>query len=233
MMYFVRSRLRPGLCEAHLTSTSAIRSGAPHVSRATRSTAMRKKKPQPPRPERSAPRNPSPVRDSNRPVQDAAASSVFPIVGIGASAGGLEAIQELLRALPSDTGMAFVIVQHLSPTHSSMLAEILSRSTRMGVVVAQGELTVEPNHTYVIPPAHTIGIANGVLSLSTRSESGGQHRPIDRFFSALAEDRGHQAIGVVLSGTGTDGTLVLQAIKAEGGITFAQNDTAQQDSMPR
>jgi two-component system CheB/CheR fusion protein len=154
-------------------------------------------------------------------------------VAVGASAGGLEAIQELLRALPNDTGLAFVIVQHLSPTHESMLREILARSTQMRVVEVKEEPKVQPNHVYVIPPNRSMGIAHGVLSLLPRAEGGMQHRPADQFFTALAEDQGHRAIGVVLSGTGADGTRGLQAIKAEGGITFAQDASAQQDSMPR
>jgi two-component system CheB/CheR fusion protein len=159
--------------------------------------------------------------------------AAIPIVAVGASAGGLEAIQELLRALPNDTGMGFVIVQHLSPTHESMLPEILARSTEMEVVEVEDEPSVEPNRLYVIPPNRSMGIAGGVLSLLPRPEGGMQHRPVDQFFSALAEDRGHRAIGVVLSGTGSDGTRGVQAIKAQGGITFAQDATAQQDSMPR
>jgi two-component system CheB/CheR fusion protein len=138
-----------------------------------------------------------------------------------------------LRHLPSETGIGFVIVQHLSPTHESMLPEILGRSTEMEVIEVEDEPTVEPNHIYVIPPNRSMGIAGGVLSLLPRPEGGMQHRPVDQFFSALAEDRGHRAIGVVLSGTGSDGTRGVQAIKAQGGITFAQDATAQQDSMPR
>ena len=159
--------------------------------------------------------------------------AAFPIVGVGASAGGLEAIQDLLRALPADAGMGLVIVQHLSPTHESMLRDILARATPMPVVEVKDEPTVKPNHVYVIPPNRSMGIANGVLSLLPRAEGGMQHRPADQFFTALAEDMRHRAIGVVLSGTGMDGTRGLQAIKAEGGITFAQDGSAQQDSMPR
>jgi two-component system, chemotaxis family, CheB/CheR fusion protein len=156
---------------------------------------------------------------------------LFPIVGVGASAGGLEAFTQLLKALPADTGMAFVLVQHLAPMHASALAEILSRSTKMPVLEVHDEPTVEPNHVYVIPPARSMIVARGALQLLPR-EGRGVHRPIDRFFRALAEDRRHQAIGVVLSGTATDGTLGLEAIKAEGGITFAQDVTAQHEGMP-
>ena len=155
----------------------------------------------------------------------------FPIVGIGASAGGLEAFTQLLKALPCDTGMAFVLVQHLAPTHASALAEILSRATKMPVTEVKDEPTVEPNHVYVIPPARSMIIAGDTLQLLPREDTG-IHRPIDQFFRSLAEEWRHRAIGVVLSGTATDGTLGLEAIKAEGGITFAQDATAQHAGMP-
>jgi two-component system CheB/CheR fusion protein len=155
----------------------------------------------------------------------------FPIVGVGASAGGLEALTQLLKALPADTGMAFVLVQHLAPTHASALAEILSRATMVPVVEVQDDSTVEPNHVYVIPPAQSMIVVRGTLQLQPR-EGHRIHRPVDQFFRALAEDKRHQAIGVVLSGTATDGTLGLEAIKGEGGITFAQDATAQHEGMP-
>ena len=157
--------------------------------------------------------------------------SLFPIVGVGASAGGLEAFTQLLTALPHDTGMAFVLVQHLAPNHPSALAEILSRATKMPVTEVHGEPTVEPNHVYIIPPGRTMTISNGALQLLPR-ETSGLHRPIDKFFISLAEEWQHQVIGVVLSGTASDGTIGLEAIKAEGGITFAQDATAQQEGMP-
>ena len=159
------------------------------------------------------------------------AGVLFPIVGVGASAGGLEALTQLLKALPVDTGMAFVLVQHLAPSHPSALAEILSRATKMPVMEVQDEPTVEPNHVYVIPPDRSMVIARGALQLLPR-EGGTLHRPVDEFFRSLAEEQRHQAIGVVLSGTATDGTLGLEAIKAEGGITFAQDATAQHGGMP-
>jgi two-component system CheB/CheR fusion protein len=158
---------------------------------------------------------------------------LFPVVGVGASAGGLEAFTQMLRALPVDTGMAFVLIQHLAPTRPSLLAEILSRATRMPVIEVHDEPPVEPNHVYVIPPDRDMIISDGVLKLLPRTEVRGQHRPIDQFFRSLAKDQGEQAIGVILSGTATDGTLGLGEIKAEGGIAFAQDKTAQQDSMPR
>jgi len=157
----------------------------------------------------------------------------FPVVGLGASAGGLEAVTQLLNALPQKTGMAFVVVQHLAPAHSSMLSEILSRETSMPVTEVHDEPAVEPDHVYVIPPDRNMCIRDGVLSLLPREEPRGQHRSIDYFFRALAQDQGHKAVGVVLSGSASDGTLGLQEIKAQGGITFAQDDTAQFGDMPR
>src|SRR5712692_5632215 len=182
-------------------------------------------------PQGSEPRRdpPEPFVEDDNPGQ---ASLPFPIVGIGASAGGLDAFIQLLRALPADTGMAFVLVQHLDPTHASMLTEILSRATAMRVAEVTDQTAAEPNHVYVIPPGVTLGIERGILRLSPRKEARGQHRPIDDFLNSLAHDQGHLAIGVILSGSATDGTLGLESIKAEGGITFAQDDTAQHRSMP-
>ncbi|HEU4437702.1 MAG TPA: chemotaxis protein CheB, partial [Methylomirabilota bacterium] len=159
-------------------------------------------------------------------------SAPFPTVAIGASAGGLDAFTEILRVLPPDTGMAFVVIQHLDPTHASMLTEILGRATTMPVTEVTDQMVVQPNHVYVIPPGVTMGITRGTLKLTPRQEAKGQHRPIDHFLRALAEDQGHRAIGVILSGSATDGTLGLEAIKAEGGITFAQDESAQHTSMP-
>jgi two-component system CheB/CheR fusion protein len=155
----------------------------------------------------------------------------FAIVGIGGSAGGLEAFTALLKHLPADTGMAFVFVQHLAPAHTSLLAEILQRATSMRVTEVHDEPRVEPNCVYVIPPARTMIVTEGRLSLTPRRT--GEHHPIDQFFTSLAADQGHRAIGVVLSGTASDGTAGLAAIKAVGGITFAQDATAHHDGMPR
>jgi len=170
--------------------------------------------------------------ESTSPVVESPGSS-FPIVGIGASAGGLEAFSQLLHALPADTGMAFVLIAHLDPTHGSMLTEILSRATPMPVEEVRDQTVVEPNRVYVIPPGVTMDIAEGILRLSPRTVVRGQPRTIDHFLQSLAEDQHHRAIGVILSGSATDGTLGLEAIKAEGGWTFAQDDTAQHGSMPK
>ena len=154
------------------------------------------------------------------------------IVGIGASAGGLEAVSTLLRALPKDTGMAFVLIQHLNPTHASMLTEILARATAMPVVEGREGLRVEANHVYVIPPATNMTVSQGTLHIAPRADTRGPYRPIDHFLHSLAEDQSFRSVGVILSGSATDGTIGLEAIKAEGGITFAQDESAQHASMP-
>jgi two-component system, chemotaxis family, CheB/CheR fusion protein len=157
----------------------------------------------------------------------------FPIVGVGASAGGLEAFRELLRTLPTDTGMAFVLVQHLDPDHESALTQLLAKTTALSVREVANNVAVKPNHVYVIPRNTSLSITRGVLHLQTRELTRGIHRPIDLFFESLAQDQHENAIGVILSGTATDGTLGLEAVKAEGGITFAQDESAKYDSMPR
>jgi two-component system CheB/CheR fusion protein len=168
---------------------------------------------------------------SNRTPEPAA--HPLPIVGIGASAGGLEAFTQLLKALPLDTGMAFVLVQHLDPDHESHLAQILSRTTSLPVREIGNDEPVRANHVYVIPRDRTLTVAGGILKLWPRERTSAPQRPIDSFFESLAQDQRELAVGVVLSGTASDGTLGLEAIKAEGGITFAQDDSAKQDSMPR
>ncbi len=161
-------------------------------------------------------------------------ASIFPtVVGVGASAGGLEAFTDLLSHLPDDTGMTFVLIQHLDPKHESHLTELLSNASKMPVSEVKGETRAEANHVYVIPPRCNLSISDGVLLTPPRPESG-RNMPIDSFFRALAADSGSKALGVVLSGTASDGTLGLQAIKAAGGVTFVQDvRTAKFDSMPR
>jgi two-component system CheB/CheR fusion protein len=162
-----------------------------------------------------------------------ASASGFPIVGIGASAGGLDAFRRLLGALPSATGMAYVFVQHLEPNHESILTELLSQLTRMVVMEVGGDVLVERNHVYVIPPASDLIFADGTLKLIARDFSGAAHLPIDSFLQTLAKAQGSQAIGVVLSGMGSDGTLGLAAIEAAGGIAFVQApSSAKHDEMP-
>src|SRR5438309_317951 len=148
-------------------------------------------------------------------------SDTFPIVGIRASAGGLEAVCELLAHLSLDAAMACVLVQHLDPKYPGILSESLSRTTRMPVVEVKHGTRAEPGHVYVMPPNTSMTIAEGVLNLAPRSDDRGPHMPIDRFLRSLAEDMKSRAIGVILSGSASDGALGLKAIKAEGGITFA------------
>jgi two-component system CheB/CheR fusion protein len=171
-----------------------------------------------------SPAEPSPESSTHLP---------FAIVAIGASAGGIKALTQLLGALPNDTGMAFVVVQHLDASHPSMLSEVLGRATTLPVFEAQDGQAPEPDHVYVLPNGKNIVLHERALHLSPRVEARGHHRPIDLFFRSLAEQQGHRSIGVILSGSANDGTLGLEEIKAAGGITFAQDDTAEHNSMPR
>ena len=156
-----------------------------------------------------------------------------PVAGIGASAGGLEAFTQLLKHLPLDSGLAIVLVQHLDPKHGSMLTGILSRETRMPVEEVQDGVSVQPNRVYVIPPNTGMTISGRILRLTPREQSASPHMPIDLFLRSLAGSCKNKAIGVILSGTGSDGALGLEAIKAEGGIVFAQDaKSARFDSMP-
>ena len=157
----------------------------------------------------------------------------FPIVAIGASAGGIEAVTQLFEALPRDTGMAYVVIQHLLPTRDSLLSQIFGRATRMPVAEAKEGVRVEKDHVYVIPPNRTLSLHDGALKLTARMEQRGQVRPIDEFMRSLADEHGVKSIGIVLSGTANDGTLGLEEIKAAGGITFAQDESAEQEGMPR
>src|SRR5262249_42319713 len=136
------------------------------------------------------------------------------VVGIGASAGGLEAFGELLKHLPPDTGLAFVFVQHLDPSHASLLTALLSRSSALLVREATEGMALEPDHVYVIPPNTYLSLADGVLRLTPRPVKRGVPMPVDYFLCSLAEHRASQAIGVVLSGTGSDGAIGLAEIRA-------------------
>lgn len=155
----------------------------------------------------------------------------FPVVAIGASAGGLEAMMELLKHLPPDTGMAFIYVQHLSPDHKSMLTEILSKKTTMKVQEIDDMDKIQPDNVFVIPYNKGIEVTDGHIKLIPRSESSAAIS-IDILFSSLAEAQKERVIGVILSGSASDGTLGIKAIKHEGGLTFAQDDTAKFSSMP-
>jgi len=161
------------------------------------------------------------------------AGTAVPVVGVGASAGGLEVFKHLLAELPADTGLAIVFVQHLDPKHHSMLAEILGRSTRMPVSEAADGMPVEPDHVYVIPANADLTLAGGTLVLDPRTQAPGSHMPIDRFLRSLADECGSRAIAVILSGAGSDGAAGVEAVKAAGGVTFAQDRTARFDAMPQ
>ncbi len=163
------------------------------------------------------------------------AAASFPVVGVGASAGGLEAFRQLLAHVPANAGLALVLVQHLEPKRASLLSDALGRATRMKVAQAEDGVQVEPNRVYVIPPGAQMAIEQGVLRLSLRNDDAQRpHLPIDHFFRSLAAERGRQSIGVVLSGTASDGTEGLAAIRAQGGITFAQDPrSARFGEMPQ
>jgi len=160
----------------------------------------------------------------------------FPVVGIGASAGGLAAFEAFFSGMPpgSDPGMAFVLVQHLAPDHKSILTDLIRRYTRMQVSEVEDGMTVMPNCAYIIPPNRDMAFLNGTLQLLEPAAPRGQRLPIDFFFRSLAQDQRERAIGVVLSGTGSDGTLGVRAIKGEGGMVMAQNpESTEYDGMPR
>ena len=158
----------------------------------------------------------------------------FPVVGIGASAGGLEACTEFFSAMPADSGMSFVLIQHLAPDRHSMIAEILSRHTRMKVQQVQDGMAIEENHVYVIRPGHTLTIKNGALHLGEALERPRHGRPVDDFFKSLSEEQRERAICIIMSGMGSNGTAGAQAIKSVGGICIAQDlESAQFPSMPR
>ncbi len=160
----------------------------------------------------------------------------FPIVGIGASAGGLAAFEAFFSGIPGDAdpGMAFVLVQHLAPDYKSLLSDLIKRYTKMRVFEVEDGMKVEPNCTYIIPPNRDMAFLNGALQLLEPSAPRGMRLPIDFFFRSLAQDQHERAIGIVLSGTGSDGTLGVRAIKGEGGMVMAQNpESTEYDGMPR
>jgi len=156
------------------------------------------------------------------------------IVGLGASAGGLDPLEQFLAHVPVPSGLAYIVVQHLDPTHKAMLTELLQRATSMPVREVTASMPLEPDSVYVIPPNTELTVKGGLLRLGEPSERRGMRLPIDVLFCSLAGDQGARAIGVVLSGMGSDGTLGLQAIKSQGGLTLAQDPlTAQFESMPK
>jgi len=176
----------------------------------------------------------SAIDEKNIPIH--AARSSFPIVGIGASAGGLAAFEAFFSSIPQniDPDMAFVLVQHLAPDHKSLLAEIIQGYTKMPVFMVEDGMQVQSNRVYIIPPNHDMTLQHGNLQLLAPTEPRGQRMTIDFFFRSLAEELHERAIGIVLSGTGSDGTLGVRAIKAEGGMIMVQSpDSSEFDTMPR
>lgn len=162
------------------------------------------------------------------------AASQFPVVGIGASAGGLEALELFLKNVPAASGMAFVIIQHMDPTHKGIMAELLGRVTTMKVIQVKDHTRIQPDCVYVIPPDKDMSILHGVLHLLPPVAPRGLRLPIDFFFRSLACDRKEHGIGVILSGMGSDGTLGMRAIKEKSGATFVQDPaSAKFDGMPR
>src|SRR5207302_5631152 len=173
------------------------------------------------------------AKKSNGPAPAGAHDLRFPVVGIGGSAGGFESLMTLLRTLPEDPGMAFVVVQHLDPHHASRLTDLVGRACAMPVDEIRHGMRVEANHVYVLPSNVEVHLADRALKLTRRAEGERVPMPIDRFFQSLAEEERNGAIGIVLSGTGTDGTLGIRAIKAGDGITFAESEkSAKYSGMP-
>ena len=169
--------------------------------------------------------------DMNKPPEEI---GVFPVVAIGASAGGLEAFTALLKALPDNTGFAFVVIQHLDPQHQSALPNLLARCTVMPVYEVRDGMSLEPNTVYVIPANAGLALSQHVFQLTPREVVASLRMPIDVFLRSLAEGHKNRAIAVILSGSGSDGSLGIEAIKAEGGVVFAQSEaSAQFPDMPR
>ena len=189
-------------------------------------------------PAAATPANPSPLEaaDTSAPAPSSAAPPGFPIVGIGASAGGLAAFEAFFSGMPAatDPGMAFVLVQHLAPDHESILAALIQRYTRMKVFEVEDGMVVQVNCAYIIPPNRDMAFLNGTLQLLQPAAPRGQRLPIDFLFRSLAQDQHERAIGIVLSGTGSDGTLGVRAIKGDGGMVMAQHPASCEfDGMPR
>jgi two-component system CheB/CheR fusion protein len=180
------------------------------------------------------------AKKSPPPLQKVGSATVpteersFPIVGMGASAGGLEAFEQFFKNMPPDSGMAFILVPHLDPTHTSIMPDLLKKYTNMKVIQAEDGVKVQPDSVYIIPPNKDMAILNGTLQLMEPTEARDQRLPIDYFLRSLAKDQKEKAVSIILSGTGTDGTLGLRTIKGELGMAMVQNlDSAKYDGMPR
>jgi two-component system, chemotaxis family, CheB/CheR fusion protein len=174
------------------------------------------------------------ARSTRQKESGSTAGVAFPVVGIGASAGGLEALEQFLGHVPAGSGMALVIVQHLDPTHKGIMPELLQRATDMKVLQVKDRTKVRPDCVYVIPPNKDMSILHGVLHLLDPTAPRGLRLPIDFFLRALAQDQQERSIGVILSGMGSDGTLGLRAIKEKAGVVLVQDPaSAKFDGMPR
>jgi two-component system CheB/CheR fusion protein len=182
---------------------------------------------------RRPPSRPAKTKKNKSPQEDEVAQ-VCPVVGMGASAGGLEAFQKFFDAMPPDSGLAFVLVQHLDPRHDTLMPELLSKHTRMPVRQVRDETPVERDRVYVIPANATLTIEGGILRVRTPADNENRRTPIDTLFRSLAEDQGGNAVCILFSGSGTDGTLGLRAVKEHGGMTMAQSpESAHHDSIVR
>lgn len=175
--------------------------------------------------------NENPIKAQTTSEETAQRTDSFLTVGIGASAGGLEAFQTFFRHMGEDSGMAFVLISHFAPDHDSLLSELLAKETQMSVLQVREEVRLQLNQVYVIPPNATLTVDDGILRLSTPLQARGHRAPIDIFFRSLAEDQGENAVCIILSGTGSDGTIGMKSIKEFGGLAIAQDSsTAKYDS---
>ncbi len=182
----------------------------------------------------SSPKPPTPLKKSPRSLKARKTQTAFPIVGIGASAGGLEAFEEFFTRMPPDSGLAFVVVPHQSPSHISLLPGLLQKCTTMPVLEVADGVVVKPDTVYLALAGKNLALLNGRLQLMEPALQDRLPLPIDYFFRSLAEDQKHRAIGVILSGTGSDGALGLKAIKGESGMTMAQEpQSAKYTGMPQ
>ena len=158
----------------------------------------------------------------------------FPVVGIGASAGGLEVFREFFKAMPPDSGIAFVLIQHLAPNHESFMVDLLSKFTDMMVCQAENGMALHPNQVYMIPPNKSLRVEDGRLVVEAQIKEHGISLPVDHFFRSLALNCRERGVGIILSGTGSDGSLGLKEIFESGGMTLVQQpDTAEYDGMPK
>src|SRR5688572_7272093 len=170
---------------------------------------------------------------AKRPTKECPPRVHCPVVALGASAGGLEVFQQFFDQMPADSGMAFILIQHLDPHHDTLMPELLAKHTDMRVLRVEDGLKIEANCVYVIAPSVTLGFSGCIMRVA-RSHPSGDRKLIDHCFRSLAEDQHESVVGIVLSGTGSDGSAGLRAIKEHGGLTIAQSpDTAKFDGMPR